>query len=190
MRNEFYELKPGETVRNVLMYNSPTVLLNDLDKKVNFVSGSNLEFSVYTSHYGKSDLENAQLCVQVFGDGKVIEKKITTISKVANGQVSKLESFSFILPVIQNPIQMKLSATLEGNEIFAENEWELYLFPKAEEVDPDSLVITEETDIDNLCNLLEKGKTFFFLAKHHLTLLPPLFAFRLLEDVPVILQLL
>ena len=39
MMNEFYELKPGETVRNVLMYNSPTIVLNDLKTKYNYYSG-------------------------------------------------------------------------------------------------------------------------------------------------------
>ena len=119
MMNEFYELKPGETVRNVLMYNSPTVLLTDLGKKVNFASEDTLNFSVFTSHYGKSDLENAQLTVRLCISGEVTKRKSVTIKKVEKGQVSKLDTFSILLPDIQKPAQMKLSATLDGGEVFS-----------------------------------------------------------------------
>ena len=179
MMNEFYELKPGETRRNVLMYNSPTVLLTNLGKKVNFKSGDTLNFSIFTSHYGKSDLENAQLTVRLSIDGKVTERKNTTIKSVANGQVSKLDTFSFLLLDIEKPAQMKLSATLDGGEVFSENEWELYLFPKSEEIKTENLIIKDQIEENELCVLLENGKDVLLFGSTPFEALPTSFRISL-----------
>ena len=179
MMNEFYELKPGETVRNVLMYNSPTVLLTNLGKKVNFKSGDTLNFSIFTSHYGKCDLEDIQLTVRLSIDGKVTERKNTTVKNVVNGQVSKLDTFSFLLPDIEKPAQMKLSATLDGGEVFSENEWELYLFPKSEEIKTENLIIKDQIEENELCVLLENGKDVLLFGSTPFEALPTSFRISL-----------
>ncbi|MBR2884604.1 MAG: beta galactosidase jelly roll domain-containing protein, partial [Clostridia bacterium] len=158
MMNEFYELKPGETIRNVLLYNSPTVLLTDLGKNTNFASGDTLAFSVFASHYGKSDLEDALLKLRLSIDGEIKECKAITPDNVKNGQVSKLHTFSLVMPDTEKPAPMKLYLTLEADGFFTENEWELYLFPKTQKVSHDNIVIASQIEADTLEKLLAEGK--------------------------------
>lgn len=178
MMNEFYELKPGETVRNILMYNSATVLLTDLGKKLNFVSGEELSFGIYTSHYGNDNLLNTQLNIRLIIDGKVKIRQSITIKKIENGKVSKLHDFLYILPETEKPYAMKLYVTLDCNELFSENEWELYLFPKAEMPDCKNIIISNGMSIEQLKNVLEKGKDVLMLGSEPFQALPT--SFRIL----------
>ena len=175
MMNEFYELKPGETVRNVLMYNSPTVLLTDLGKKMNFASGESVELSVLVSHYGKGDLKNAQLNLRLIADGEVIENKSAVTDTVVNGQVSKLNTFLLTMPDSEKPSLVKLYVTLEADGLFAENEWELYVFPKNNSLCAENLVVSSEMSADTLEALLSEGKDVLLLGGNPFETMPTTF---------------
>lgn len=175
MMNEFYELKPGETVRNVLMYNSETVLLTDLKRKVNFTSGDALSCGIYTSCYYKTPLEKAVLSVHLFLNGNVIERKSVTIDTIANGQVSKLYDLLIHLPEVENPGALKLYVSLDCGELTCENEWELYLFPKAQTADREELVVKEQMTEEELVEALRKGKDVLLLGAEPFVSLPTTF---------------
>lgn len=179
MMNEFYELKPGETVRNVLMYNSPTVLLTDLGKETNFTSGKTLDFSLSASHYGNCDLKNALLNVRLFTGNKLISSKAITVDTVKNGEVSLLHTFSLALPKTDAPSAMKLYATLEGGEVFAENEWELYLFPDTKEEKTENLIISSKMTESELLKHLEDGKDVLLFGSEPFYSLPTSFRISL-----------
>ena len=51
MMDEFYRLKPGETVANVLRYNSAAVVLADLGNDFNVVAGKSKKVSFSLSNY-------------------------------------------------------------------------------------------------------------------------------------------
>ena len=73
MMNEFYELKPGETVENVHRYNSDTVLLADLPRCRNFIAGDRVEIPLLASHFGEAlskarlELRMRSICGVLFG---------------------------------------------------------------------------------------------------------------------------
>lgn len=150
MMNEFYELKPGETVRNVHMYNGATVLLTDLDKKTNYSSRDTVSFNAIVSHYRENSLKDSTLCIRLTLDGSVIYRETRTIAHIENGQVSVIGSFNINLPEVANPGTMKLSMTLDGGNLFVENEWELYIFPKIRNTHAGNTVILENPTIDEL----------------------------------------
>lgn len=175
MMNEFYELKPGETVRNVLMYNSETVLLTDLKRKVNFASGETLSCGIYISCYNRTPLEDAKLSVRLVLDGKVIERRAVNIDNIANGQVSKLYDLSVSLPEVENPGAMKLYVSLDCGELSCENEWELYLFPKAKTLDNGELIIKEQMTEEELIEALHNGKDVLLLGAEPFVSLPTTF---------------
>ena len=175
MMNEFYELKPGETVRNVLMYNSETVLLSDLKRKVNFASGETLSCGIYISCYNKTPLVDANLSIRLVLDGKVIVRKNVAIDTIANGQVSKIYDLSVILPEVETPGAMKLCVSLDSGELSCENEWELYLFPKAKAVDNGELIIKEQMTEEELIDALHKGKDVLLLGSEPFVSLPTTF---------------
>ncbi|MBR3932283.1 MAG: beta galactosidase jelly roll domain-containing protein [Clostridia bacterium] len=158
MMNEFYELKPGETVKNVLMYNSETVLLNDLGLKVNFESGEHLKGGILVSHYGEDDLTDAVLTVKLVAGTDIIYEKILKTDTIKNGEVSKLFDMDIELPDADTPKMMKLCASLYCGDTFAENEWEMYLFPKADDTDTCDLVVSEGMTDAELKQHLSNGK--------------------------------
>jgi len=179
MMNEFYELKPGETVRNVRMYNSETVLLTDLGKQRSFAAGEKLQFAVYASHFGKRILEDAPLTVRLTLDGKVIRRESVRLCRVPKGAVTKLHTFAFTLPAVEKPGAMKLSVTLDHGELFAENEWELYLFPREEAADPGEVIVSGGMRLEELEKLLDAGKTVLLLGTEPFAALPTSFRIAL-----------
>jgi len=186
MMNEFYELKPGETVRNVRMYNSPTVLLTDLGRKRNFVSGETLSSEILVSHFGTDNLIGAQLIIRLEADGEMIKRWGVELAEIRNGQVSRIYQLVCELPTVQKPINMRLYVTLDGERVFAENEWELYVFPEMDNVadEPDhveedttdnteaKLIISRGMAIGELEALLNSGKDVLLLGTEPFVSLP------------------
>lgn len=159
MMNEFYEMKPGETVKNVLRYNSPTVLLTDLGRRANFESGESMRCKILTSCYGVKKLENAIVTVTLNLGDKVIEQKEVDVSGVEGGKISQLCEFLAELPAVKKPAEMKLSVTLDAKDCHAENEWELYLYPKTEAIENyGDLVVASRMSEDELVRHLEEGR--------------------------------
>jgi len=174
MMNEFYELKPGETERNVLMYNSETVVLTDLSKNLNLLGGSELSFGVYTSCYHKTPVEDACLTVRILKDGKQLIKKTAKIDRIENGKVSKLYDFSAVLPAVDKAEEIILSVTLDADELYAENQWEMYVFPEAE-VKQGDVVVSEGMELGELTELLKKGKKVVLFGTEPFASLPTSF---------------
>ena len=159
MMNEFYELKPSETVENVLRYNSPTVLLTDLGRKSNFESGESLNCKILTSCYGVERLEEAILTVRLILGDKLIEQKKVDVSGTRGGKISELCSFEAALPTVEKPAGMTLSVTLDAANCNSENEWELYLYPKTEAIENyGNLVVASRMGHDELVRYLEEGR--------------------------------
>lgn len=164
MMNEFYELKPGESVRNVLMYNSPTVLLTNLGRKSNFASGDMLSCEILTSCYGVKMLEDAYLNIRLTLNGKTIERRRIEVTDVEGGKITKLCDFSATLPDVDKPGEMKLSVSLDAANMFAENEWELYLYPRVEGFESGDAVVSDGIGESELAEAMEQGKKVVILG--------------------------
>jgi len=164
MMNEFYEMKPGETLENIRMYNSPTVLLTDLEKNVNYQEEDELRFAVYTSHYGGADLKNSVLHIRLFVDAKMIEHRQIQIASITNGKVNRLYEFASVVPNVKKAEAMKLSVALEGEGVFVENQWELYVFPKIREQEFENLLVVDSIGRAELVDALKQGKDVLLLG--------------------------
>lgn len=179
MMNEFYELKPGETVRNVRMYNSPTVLLTDLGTDFNFTSGEQLRCGIYVSHYNSETLYGANLRVRLTVQDRLIYKSCHIVDTIEAGTVGKIFDLAADLPETVDPKAMRLYVTLECGDTYAENEWELYLFPRKTSVDAGGLLISEGMTVNELCRVLEEGKNVLLLGAEPFTSLPTSFQIAL-----------
>ena len=179
MMNEFYELKPGETVRNVLMYKSPTVLLTDLGTDFVFTAGETLNFSLFVSHFGAADLMDATLDVELTLDEKQIYHQAETVKNIENGLVSKLLDVSAVLPAQEKPGAMKLRVTLSAQDTFVENEWELYLFPEAAEAAAGDVIIANDMSAQELIDAMAQGKNVLLFGAQAFTSLPATFQMAL-----------
>ena len=178
MMNEFYELKPGETVRNVRMYNSPTVLLTDLGTNFVFTAEKELAFGIYTSHFGCDSLRNALLNVRLTMGGRLLESRRITFHEVINGAVTKLYCFRAIMPELSKPAPLRLYMTLECGDTYTENEWELYLFPEIP-ADPGDLLVAEDASAESVTEALRDGKDVLLLGKSPFVSLPTSFQMSL-----------
>ena len=160
MMNEFYELKAGETVENVLRYNSPTVLLADLPQ-VNFYAGDRVQIPVLVSHYGKN-VDSAKLRLQVTdGDAVVVAQEIA-VDAIENGELKELYLLEFAIPKLEKPVMLKLHTRLWAEALECSNCWDIYGFPKEEIVDKtsnDDVVICNGCTLDELEENMCNGKT-------------------------------
>lgn len=178
MMNEFYELKPGESVRNVRRYNAATVLLTDLGTDFVFAAGHALACGIYISHFGPIPLKNATLRIRLTARDRLLDSRTVVLDTVDNGRVSKLCDLRLQLPEESEPIAMILHAELEGNGLYAENEWELYAFPTASP-DPGDLLILEDPAEEVLLDALADGNDVLLLGNTPFTSIPTSFQMAL-----------
>ena len=157
MMNEFYELKPGETVENVLKYNSDTVLLCDLPECRSFTEGERVKFPILVSNYGEK-LDAPILSVRVNLGNKVIFRDAATLSDVDNGKITELYTLDLVLPEVQKPEKLVISVALSGGNTDAYNDWDIYLFPKAEIADERGVTVAYDISHAELAEKMSKGE--------------------------------
>lgn len=164
MMNEFYELKPGETVENVRRYNGPTVLLADLPESLNLETGAKARIPLLVSHYG-GEIPKASLRIRIEGGGKVFYRKELRFGpgEIPRGAITELYTVSFRVPKADKPFAMTLMAELSGGDTDAENRWELWAFPKTaapsvRELMERNVTVLGDSDGTGLFARLERGE--------------------------------
>ena len=168
MMNEFYELKPGETVDNVRRYNSDTVLLADLPACINYEAGARVEIPILVSHYGR-DIPKALLQIHISDGGRVFYRKELRLGEIPRGAITELHKVAFRMPTCEKPMALTLTAQLSGGDTDCENRWDLYVFPKT--VAPSAKLLKEgHVAVMDACNgrtlweALEAGKNVILLG--------------------------
>ncbi len=163
MMNEFYELKPGESVKNVLRYNSDTVLLADLPSCRNVMVGDKVNIPLLVSNYGKA-IEKALAIICVKAGNETLLRREVRVTDIPCGEISELYTISFTVPRYTKPEKITIHISLFGGEEDCENSWDLYAFPRAKKLPQDktlrqnNVIIADEMDIDTLSSNLAKGK--------------------------------
>ena len=147
MMDEFYRLKPGETVENILRYNSAAVLLSDLGSDFNVRAGGKKRVKFSISNYD-DEARDATLRVSLVacpeGGGFNAErqrsreaekwsevwKRESACPHVPCGELTRLGEFDVEVPASEMPRKYLLRAQLACGRSAVENEWEVYAFPK------------------------------------------------------------
>ena len=130
MMDEFYRLKPGETVENVLRYNSAAVLLCDLGSEFNVTAGEKKMVTFSVSNYDRT-MSRPQLRADLVDEsGEVVSGGCAELLDVPNGKVSALKTIAYRIPVSDVPRKYLLRASLSDGTTKCANEWEIYAFPK------------------------------------------------------------
>jgi hypothetical protein len=165
MMNEFYELKPSETVENVRRYNSDAVLLADLPKPVNFKSGEDIEIPILLSNYGAA-IDNADLKIAITCDGSCIfEKEIPSIY-APSGEITELFILKTKLPEISSPKKLMILAKLVTDKTATENEWDIYAFPTPEkEISKNPITVSRGMDVSELISRLSSDERVVLYGK-------------------------
>ena len=159
MMNEFYELKPGESIENVRRYNSEAVLLCDLGKTVNYRSGDEVKLPILISNYAQSIKEANLKITLIMGACKIFEAELHP-TNIECGKITELYLLDLRLPELENPGEIKISASLTADGLCAENEWQIYAFPTSRydaQENENYSVFTELTK-DELLERLSRGE--------------------------------
>ena len=159
MMDEFYRLKPGETVENVLRYNSAAVLLSDLGSDFNVRAGEPKRVAISLSNYAGDAKDGRLNLMLVREDGKSEWTETRKVGDVRNGAVARFGEFDVAVPTSDRPVKYLLRASFAGGDVKAENEWEIYAFPKAAVLPaPANVKVVTEISEADLIAAMEKGE--------------------------------
>ena len=160
MMDEFYRLKPGETVRNVLRYNSAAVIVSDLGNDFNVEAGTENRVSLSLSNYDDdAPSSTVELALEDVVSGEKVWSESRGAGTVADGRLSRLGSFAVAVPKSDAVKKYWLRARFAGGKVKAENEWELYAFPKvAVKACPANVKVMEDAGEAELAAAMEKGE--------------------------------
>ena len=165
MMDEFYRLKPGETVENVRRYNSAAVLLCNLGNDFNVTAGETKDVTFSLSNYD-SEMPDAKLRVELAeAGGGAAWSEDRAAGTVANGRLSGLGAFEVKVPASERAAKYLLRATLTSGAKKVENEWEMYAFPKAAaKPAPANVRVVTEIGEAELAAALDKGERVLLLG--------------------------
>ena len=167
MMDEFYRLKPGETVENVRRYNSAAVLLCDLGNDFNRTAGTTTRIAFSLSNYDR-EATDARLVVTLeeAASGARVWSASRVVGTVANGCLSPLGAFDVEIPQADLARKYWLKAKFTGGEVLAENEWEIYAFPKPEGRNAKlaNVKVVEDIREAELLAAMEKGERVLLLG--------------------------
>nr|NLN04508.1 hypothetical protein [Clostridiaceae bacterium] len=153
--NEFYELKPGESVEDVLEYNSESVILLDCTNNRNLKSGDVLSLDLYSSLFGEGPLAEGRVDWYLADDKHhIYQRGEAKVQNISNGKIEKLMTITFTAPEIDIPSKITLYARLSGREYDITNQWDFWVFPEFTPVPSDINVTTEPS-------ISEKYKSIF-----------------------------
>ena len=126
MMDEFYRMKPGETVEDVLRYNSAVVLLSDFGGDFNVAAGKPKRVALSASNYA-ADAKDGRLRVSLVScdDGREVWSETRSVGDVRCGELTQLGSFEVCVPASDRPVKYLLRASLSGDGAKADNEWEV-----------------------------------------------------------------
>ena len=165
MMDEFYRLKPGETVENVLRYNSAAVLLSDLGSDFNVRAGEPKRVAISLSNYA-GDAKGGRLDLTLVGDdGKSEWTETRKVGDVRDGGVARLGAFDVAVPASDRPVKYLLRASFACGDVKTENEWEIYAFPKVAALpSPANVKVVTEISEADLIAAMEKGERVLLLG--------------------------
>jgi hypothetical protein len=165
MMDEFLRLKPGETVENVLRYNSPAVVLCSLGSDFNVSAGS-VKPVLFTVSNFADDAPAATLEASlVDADGKTVWKGTIPSCGTKNGSVADLGRLEVRVPEARDVRRYVLKAVYSGGAVTAANEWELYAFPREKALEPPKGVrVAAKMGEKELLDALAAGETVLLLG--------------------------
>ena len=162
MMDEFYRLKPGETVENVLKYNSAAVLLSDLGSDFNVTAGETKRVAFSISNYA-GDAKDATLRVSLVAEngGEAWAREVAC-PRAPCGEVTELGEFDVEVPNENRVRKYLLKASFSGGAVRAENEWEIYVFPHSSTPplphSPTPPLIVADISVDDLLAAMARGE--------------------------------
>lgn len=131
--NEFYEMKPGQSREQMLMYNGESLVMLDIPPYRAYTCGEQLSYDCYLSLYGGyGDTEGVLSWKLKDRFGKVCLSGRQECPQIREHAVDPAGAISFALPSVKDAqgYVLCLQFSSEHYDIF--NEYRLWAFPQAE----------------------------------------------------------
>ena len=159
MMDEFYQLKPGETVENVRRYNSAAVVLCDLGSDFVFTGGTTKRVGFKVSNYA-AEASAATLCVSLeTADGRDVQRQTIPCGALPLGELRPPPAVDMAVPEVVRPGKYWLKAQLSANGFSAANQWEVYAFPRVASAEPPAdVVVIHKSRREKMLAALAAGK--------------------------------
>ncbi len=156
--NEFYEEKPHETASEVLLWNSPTVLLWDHHNRFTYDAGETVSCAMLVSRYESGSLARGTLSWELLSSSGRLEASGELVSEeIPEGSVAQAAVFSVTLPRCTGA--HTLSVVLESCGVTLRNHWKLWSFAAAEnEPIPENVRAVPELTPEGLEYVLGGGR--------------------------------
>jgi hypothetical protein len=153
--NEFFEVKPGITVADVLSYNGESVLLIEEQRKRVLSAGAQVEREIKVSWYGAKPVTLGRLTWTLKDGNNVSDSGQWQVNAIQPGTVASLGKLRFTAPSSARPKKLRLEASLMHDSGTIANDWEFWVFPPAPRVPENpQLVVTKKLDAKVLKKLV------------------------------------
>jgi len=158
LMNDFFELKPGETVADVRQYNGESVLLLDTSNGRNLRPGQRFSLPLLLSFYSRPDIEAATVAWHAVDDsGGVVVRGGWQIGPAASGTLSEIGKVEFTVPEVAAATKLRLFVRLSSAHHELTNDWDYWVFPAPPEAAlPEDLRVVTQLD-DETIDHLERG---------------------------------
>jgi len=141
--NEFDELKPGETAADVRRYNGQNVLLLDEGHAWAITAGQSWSTTVLSSVFTAETTYKGPVTWRLLDQHRnVIRRGHWQASNVWGGGVTPLGPIEFKTDDTASPAALTLEVEFEGDGIYMENQWPLWVYPAATSL-PSTIKLSE-----------------------------------------------
>ena len=148
MLNEFFELKPGQSVAAIRSSNGESVLLIDDQRQRVLGPGERRELELRVSWFGQQSISNGRLSWSLkASDGMLIGSGGWNVNGIQPGSVASMGHVTLSAPKVEEPKKVCLTVTLTDDSGTIANLWDFWIFPPPPRV-PDNrrLVVTKTLD--------------------------------------------
>ncbi len=158
----FWDSKPYVTPEEFGRFCNSTVTLARLPKRV-FVNGEMLEATIDVYHFGPRDFDDAEVVWKlVQADGSIVDSGSLPLD-LPRGELSTAGVISVRLTT-DAPQKLILVAALKDTDF--ENDWDVWVYPRAEEVAPPSDVLISDRLDERTIAGLDRGEKVLLTPPH------------------------
>ena len=150
--DEFFGIKPGDTVERIRSYMDESVLLLDYDggESINrsFYAQTPFTAKIMVSLFGEKPLVEGRLSWELWVGNETLQRESFKVSNIANGAVNTLEPLHIRWPNVTKTTKLTLAVHLTGSGYDISNDWDFWVFAK---LSPP--IVNAASDEENLARL-------------------------------------
>jgi hypothetical protein len=159
--NPFFESKGYVTPEEFRMFCNQTVPLARM-KKLMFRDNDVFSADVEVAHFGKKPIEKAEFICQVTNErGDTLQRKTLTKERIETGNCTKIGSFEMALTGLKRAGKLTFTVVLTGTPY--RNQWDFWVYPEKQQIDPGHVVMTDKLDAGTR-EFLNNGGSVLFLT--------------------------